>query len=143
MKENNRYIVYLADDDTDDQYLVKSAFSKLDKQPELLFFNNGLELVEHLEQSKSNKESSMQAIVLLDLNMPTLSGKDTLLRIKNSETLKNLPVVIYSTSDSNYDVEEAYKLGANAFITKPEKFGDMVTVIKRLYEFWFETVELV
>lgn len=143
MKENNRYIVYLADDDTDDQYLVKSAFSKLDKQPELLFFNNGLELVQHLEQSKSNKESSMQAIVLLDLNMPTLSGKDTLLRIKNSETLKNLPVVIYSTSDSNYDVEEAYKLGANAFITKPEKFGDMVTVIKRLYEFWFETVELV
>ncbi|VUD48750.1 Response regulator rcp1 [Thalassocella blandensis] len=143
MNENNRYIVYLADDDADDQYLVRSAFNKLEKQPELLFFNNGLELVEHLEANKLNKENNMQAIVLLDLNMPTLNGKDTLQRIKSSQTLKNLPVVIYSTSESNYDVQEAYQLGANAFITKPERFMDMVTVIKRLYEFWFETVELV
>ncbi len=115
-------IIYLADDDSDDQYLLKKAFENFEKKPTIKCFVNGWELLESLEDVVQKNVERLPSIVLLDLNMPSLNGKDTLAKIKGSPLMRHFPVIIYTTSQSMYDVEEAYRLGANAYVVKPGSF---------------------
>lgn len=133
--------VYLADDDEDDQYLVKRAFNQVGRNPDLIFFNDGVDLIDALEDVCMETDK-LPCLVMLDLNMPNLNGKDTLMKIRGSEKLKHLPVIIYTTSHAVYDIEEMYRLGANAYIVKEGKFTDMVTSIEKLSDFWFDVAEL-
>lgn len=110
------YIVLYADDDPDDTFLVNEAFSVYAPLVHLITFRNGLALLQHLEQYAAQKTAP--CLVILDVNMPRLSGFDVLRRIRNHEHHKELPVVMFSTSSLPAEKQLARSLNAG-FVTKP------------------------
>ena len=81
-------------------------------------------------------------LILLDLNMPRKDGREALQEIKGDPEFRRIPVVVFTTSRADTDIGRVYDLGANSFITKPVSFDSLVDVMKTLYRYWFEIVEL-
>ena len=80
--------------------------------------------------------------ILLDLNMPRLTGQEVLERFIQDDSLKKIPVVVLSTSETSEDIELAYANGANAYITKPVDYQEFILVVKTINEFWFRVAKL-
>lgn len=110
--------ILLADDDEDDRLFFKDAFEEIKIKSELLMFNDGVELMEYL----NNLELKLPHILFLDLNMPRKSGLECLIEIKQNDRFKDLSIAIYSTSSSDKDIEETFVRGANVYIKKPNDF---------------------
>jgi CheY-like chemotaxis protein len=87
-------------------------------------------------------QSPRPGLVLLDLNMPRMDGREALARIKAHPALRRIPVVVLTTSRAQADVLRSYDLGANSFITKPRSFGGLVEAMRVLGRYWTEIVEL-
>ena len=134
--------VYLVEDDADDQYMFKMLLKELHIDIQLEIFNNGLAayeaLITDLDQQEQSGINKLPGLILLDLNLPVWDGKKTLKRIKNHDELKVVPVVIYTTSKSEYDRQECYVQGANSFITKAAEFELLQSQIERIFSYWFE-----
>lgn len=145
MRRNSetRPLVYLVEDDSDDQYMFKMIIKELGINIELQLFDNGLAafeaLLECLNRQDSDIKKTLPDLILLDLNLPIWDGKKTLKRIKNEAELKVIPVVIYTTSKSEYDLQDCYMLGANSFISKAAEYELLLTQIERIFNYWFET----
>ena len=131
-------IIFFIDDDPDDQYLVRRAMQQLDFNVELVGFESSERLFSHLNHS----DPILPDFILLDLNMPMISGKDVLKKLKGSTALSTIPCIIFTTSHSDRDVEESYLLGANSFIIKPGTFAQTVKIMQQLCEYWLNTVTL-
>ena len=116
--------VLLADDDKDDREYFMDAFKSLKLNIEVQFVNNGIELMKYLNEPSA----IIPHILFLDLNMPKKSGLECLIAIRKIERLKNLTVVIYSTSSSEKDMEDTFVNGANVYMKKPAH----LTVLKKL-----------
>lgn len=84
----------------------------------------------------------MPGLILLDLNMPKMDGREALKEIRSDKNLKSVPVIVLTTSKAEEDIIKTYDLGVNSFITKPVSFTGMVDVMKALNKYWFEIVEL-
>jgi CheY-like chemotaxis protein len=110
--------ILLADDDEADRLLFIDAFAELAVKNEVSTVKTGIELMEWL----NNGTNSLPHLIFLDLNMPGKSGLDCLQEIRNTERLKNILIAIYSTSNSEKDVEDTFFYGANVYITKPADF---------------------
>src|SRR5215216_7180747 len=108
-------LFFLADDDADDQEIFKEALSEIDKSIRCLTASSGEEALSKL----TGGLKPLPDYIFLDLNMPRMDGLQCLTEIKKIKILKNIPVIIYSTSSAQKDVEETRKLGADYFITKP------------------------
>ncbi|MFL5788917.1 MAG: response regulator [Flavisolibacter sp.] len=121
MKTGNFTIVY-AEDDPDDVLLVKQAFEKYNKNISVIHKTNGDDLMNYLKGIKD--KSSFPCLIILDINMPGVDGREALLRIRNSDVLKNIPVVLFTTSSSAKDKSFAYTWGAE-FITKPLIYSEL------------------
>jgi len=91
-----------------------------------------------LEQRKEDGDN-MPDVVLLDLNMPVLDGKQTLKLLKSSTHFSMIPVVIYTTSNANQELQECYKIGANAYCIKPGSYQEMISMLQHFCDFWFQT----
>lgn len=115
--------VLLADDDQDDRTDFKEAFTTLKMQTVVETVKNGDELMKYLEDTNN----TIPHLLFLDLNMPKKSGLECLREIKQIDNLKNLTIVIYSTSSSEKDVEETFLSGANIYLKKPAH----LTVLKK------------
>jgi CheY-like chemotaxis protein len=113
---NNKNIVVYADDDIDDIYLVKDSFSLYSKNVELVTFPDGLGALSFLRNMVKN--SIIPCLIILDINMPGMDGKETLSNIRNFEELKEVPVILFTTSNNPVEKKFAEKYGAG-FITKP------------------------
>lgn len=87
-------------------------------------------------------DSPRPGLILLDLNMPKKDGREALTLIKSDPNLRQIPVVVLTTSKAEEDIYRSYDLGANSFITKPVTFASLVDVIKTIGKYWFEIVEL-
>lgn len=139
-------LVYLVEDDADDQYMFKMLIKDLALDIDVCMFENGFLLYEALTKSIQMDEEAitdlLPDIILLDLNLPVWNGKKTLRVIKKDERLKQIPIVIYSTSKSEYDINDCYLLGANSFITKAAEFEKIQDQIKQIFTYWFSTVSL-
>jgi CheY-like chemotaxis protein len=147
MNEGTRKIItiLMADDDPDDYLLVERAFKENRLRNDLRFVENGEELMDYLYQRgkyAEPAEAPRPGLILLDLNMPKKDGREALKEIKEDPGLKEIPVVVLTTSKEEEDILRSYKLGANSYITKPVTFGGMVDVLKSLGKYWFEIVEL-
>ena len=114
----------LADDDKDDRDDFMDAFKSLKLSIEMQVVNNGIELMKYL----NDPSAVIPHILFLDLNMPKKSGLECLIELKKIERLKNLTVVIYSTSSSEKDMEDTFLNGANVYMKKPAH----LTVLKKL-----------
>ena len=138
--------ILMADDDEDDCLLAREALveSRL-AISSLNFVQDGEQLLDYLyHRGKYSdlKLSPRPGLILLDLNMPKKDGREALRQIKADENLRQIPIVVLTTSKADEDIYRSYDLGANSFITKPVTFSGLVEVMRTLGRYWFEIVEL-
>ncbi len=137
-------VILMADDDPEDVMLAQDALAESRLANALNVVGDGEELLDYLHQrGKYNAENAPRpGLILLDLNMPRLDGREALARIKSDPSLKRIPVVVLTTSKAEEDVFRSYDLGANSYITKPVTFDSLVNVVRNLAEYWFGIVML-
>lgn len=137
--------ILMADDDEDDYLLAREALAESRLVNNLQFVKDGEELMDYLHQRGKYAQAShapRPGLILLDLNMPKKDGREALREIKADPNLRQIPVVVLTTSKAEEDIYQIYDLGANSFITKPVTFSSLVEVMKTLGKYWFEIVEL-
>ena len=137
--------ILMADDDADDRLLTKEAFEESRLVNDLRFVENGVELLEYLQRRGKYADPSSSprpGLILLDLNMPKMDGREALKLIKSDPKLKHIRVVILTTSKAEEDIFRTYDLSAASYITKPVTFAGMAEVVKALGKYWLEIVEL-
>jgi len=137
--------ILMADDDEDDRLLTQDALAESRVLNELHFVEDGVELLEYLERKGKFVDKSISprpGLILLDLNMPRMDGREALQAIKAHPNLKGIPVVILTTSKQEEDMVKGYNLGAASYITKPVTFDGLVELMKTLGKYWVEFVEL-
>ncbi len=135
----------LADDDPDDRLLAEQALEKSRVANDLRCVEDGEELLDYLRHRgkyADPKESPRPGLILLDLNMPRKDGREALREIKGDPKLRDIPVIVLTTSKAEEDIARSYNLGVNSYITKPVKFSALVDVMKAIGKYWFEIVEL-
>lgn len=135
----------IAEDDEDDQLLIREALDSSGVLNPYVFVNDGVELLEYLKgEDPADPESRLRTptIILLDLNMPRMDGREALQKIKSDPDLKKIPVVILTTSKAQEDIIRSYETGVNSFITKPVTFEGLIKVIRQFQKYWLEIVEL-
>lgn len=145
MKTSKPITILIADDDADDRMMIKEALEESRLTNNLQFVENGEELMDYLlhRGAFSNKETHpMPGLILLDLNMPRKDGREALREIKLDAHLRQIPVIILTTSKAEEDILRSYNLGVNSFITKPVSFSGLVDIMKTLNKYWFQIVEL-
>lgn len=137
-------VILMADDDDDDYLLTQKALKASKVLNTLVRVSDGEELTDYLLGTGmyEGKETLRPGIILLDLNMPRKDGREALKEIKNHENLRDIPVVVFTTSKAEEDVYRSYQLGVNSFITKPVTFNNLLEVMTSLGRYWFEIVEL-
>lgn len=146
MEDKSRSItILMADDDEDDRLMTKEAFEEARLANELRFVEDGEELMDYLNRRgeyTNPADSPRPGLILLDLNMPRKDGREALKEIKADPDLKQIPIVVLTTSKAEEDIYRSYDLGVNSFITKPVSFEGMVFVISTLAQYWFQIVQL-
>jgi CheY-like chemotaxis protein len=138
-------VIVMAEDDADDRLLIKDAMAECHSEADLRFVENGEELLDYLQHRGKYlqlADSPRPGLILLDLNMPKMDGREALRAIKADGDLRRIPVVVLTTSRADTDIESIYGLGANSFISKPVRFESLVSVLRVLGQYWFDTVEL-
>ena len=141
--------ILVAEDDPDDRRVVRDALAEaLERtsiKKDLRFVEDGEELMDYLHHRAKYKECSSAprpCLILLDLNMPRKDGREALKEIKGEPDLRQIPVVVLTTSHAEEDIRQTYDLGVNSYVTKPTRFEGFVEIIRMLEKYWFETVEL-
>ena len=133
MNSSKSLKILIADDDEDDRALAAMAFQEASLQHEVQFFKNGEELMNYLcGLCVPEQEGYFPDLILLDLNMPKKDGRIALKEIKQHEKLRDLNVIIFSTSISEIDREYTMGLGASDYITKPPGFFQLVELFKKI-----------
>lgn len=138
-------IVLMADDDEDDRLLAEKAWSMSRLRNQLRFVHDGEELMDFLKHRgdyKDPESAPTPGLILLDLNMPRKDGREALEEIKGDPELRQIPIVVLTTSKAEEDVLRTYDLGVNSFITKPITFEQLVKTFTALGEYWFQIVRL-
>ena len=121
--------IFLVDDDPDDRMIFRMIFSEYNIKRELIEMQDGIELMEHID---SCFRDQLPALIFLDRHMPKMDGLQVLQLLKANFVHRHIPVVIFSNSRASLDKSEAYKMGANFFITKPANTYDLRKVIEDL-----------
>jgi CheY-like chemotaxis protein len=140
-----RITILMADDDPDDRLLAAEAMRESRVANDLRFVEDGEQLLDYLHRRgpwADPEQSPRPGLVLLDLNMPRMDGREALAAIKADPSLRRIPIVVLTTSRAEADVLRSYDLGANSFITKPVTFGGLVEAMRVLGRYWIEIVEL-
>ena len=125
--------------------MVQDAFAECGASDTVRFVADGEELVDYLlRRGKYEKASASPRpdLILLDLNMPRKDGREALREIRSHQELRRVPVIVFTTSRADTDIDKVYELGANSFVTKPAGFDQLVTTVTKLTGYWFGTVEL-
>jgi len=138
--------ILICDDDEDDRLLTQQALEDAHIANDLRFVEDGEDLLDYLHQRGTYAGETGAAprpgLILLDLNMPNMDGREALKIIKADPTLCDIPVVVLTTSGLDDDVIKSYQLGVNSFITKPVTFSGLVEAMNVLGRYWLEIVEL-
>ncbi|GAB4023077.1 response regulator [Spirosoma koreense] len=129
--------VLIVDDDEDDQFLIKTAFQRDSALYNLRFATDGTDVLESIETPLF-----LPDLILLDLNMPVIDGFEVLKHLKNSPHYQHIPVVILTTSSDEQDINRAYRLGANTFLTKPIDHKALVDLAEQVRLYWFNLAKI-
>jgi CheY-like chemotaxis protein len=139
-----KIVILMADDDDEDRMFVREAFAG--KPVEVKSVVNGLELLDYLLcRGKYKNEGSRYPrpdLILLDLNMPKMGGKEALAEIQSDSCLRSIPVIIITTSREECEVHRCYELGANTYIVKPLSFAKLVEIMHSLHLYWSDVARL-
>ena len=122
------YPILVVDDDIEDHVIMQEYFEDVNHRDSVKFVVNGLEAIHYLE---SQKKGVLPRLIILDINMPIMNGTQTLLHIKRDPELKNIPVVIYSTSENETEKRKTLSLGALDYIVKPHTLEEGAKMISK------------
>ena len=142
---NTPIVILVAEDDAEDQMLVKEAMEESRLSNHIHFVSDGEELLAYLRHEApyaDTRKYPRPGLILLDLNMPRKDGREAMKEIKTDPKLRVIPIVVLTTSKAEEDILRTYDLGVNSFITKPVSFSSLVNVMRTLGKYWFEIVEL-
>jgi CheY-like chemotaxis protein len=134
--------VLLVEDDPGDVLITREAFADNKVQNRLHVVNNGVDALAFLRGEGEYADTPTPDLILLDLNLPRMDGREVLAAIKEDEKLRSIPVVVLTTSDSEEDVLKSYSLHANAYVTKPVDFDRFIAVVRQIDEFFVSVVRL-
>src|SRR4051794_40372353 len=137
--------ILIADDDADDRMMAKEALEECRLANAVYFVENGVELLAYLRRQGRFAEPNAAprpGLILLDLNMPKMDGREALREIKADALLRRTPIVVMTTSKAEEDIYRTYDLGVSSYVTKPVSFDGLVEVMKAIGRYWFDIVEL-
>lgn len=138
-----QFVMLLAEDDPDDQLLAREALEATGLPHRLITLDDGQELIDYLAPAAAAvQEGELPDLIVIDLNLPRLNGRQVLEILKQSERLRHIPVVVLTTSKDEEDVLRCYDLGAAGFFTKPVSFEGLVHVLESIDQYWFKMVKL-
>lgn len=145
MCARRRAVILVAEDDEDDRGLIGVALARVPSEPEVHWATDGRELLDYLHRRGAwvdPRTSPTPDLVLLDLNMPRVSGRDALVQLKQDPGLRLLPIVVFTTSDDARDVRACYEAGANAFVTKPCSMAELCRAVSAIALFWLDIAQV-
>ncbi|WP_412468889.1 response regulator [Pedobacter sp. KLB.chiD] len=127
--------IFYVEDDIDYAFFMQSAVKEVKDNLNLAIVEDGVEALKKLQHFAENK--TKPKLILLDLNLPGLSGLDLLKFIRDIPYLKTIPVILFSTSDNPEDVKASIEFGANAYLTKPDGYENLLKCVHSVHDFWF------
>jgi chemotaxis family two-component system response regulator Rcp1 len=134
--------VLLVEDSPGDVRLTREAFSDVNSSIHLHVVADGLEAMAFLRREGVYAQAPRPSIILLDLNLPKMDGREVLAHIKEDAALKTIPIVILTTSDSEVDIAKSYELQANCYLSKPVQLDAFEALVKSINDFWLTRVKL-
>lgn len=143
MTELLKKTILFVDDDEDDFLLLRDTFKERHQDVELQWAKDGEEAIDYLQQRGRFRGMARPFLILLDLNMPKLSGQEVLKAIRGNEDLRHIPVVVLTNSMSKSEAIEAYRSGVTSFIRKPSGYKELLEFVDVFSKYWFEYSTLV
>jgi len=141
--EMEQIFILIAEDDADDRFLLRAAFEENGFTDRLEFVENGVEALEYLRDNcLHGPANTLPRFILLDLNMPKKDGREVLKELKQDADLKNIPVVVFSTTNNEQEMRRCYELGANSYITKPNSFELLIKTVAALRSYWLQATNV-
>src|ERR1700690_2700440 len=134
--------VLLVEDSPGDVRLTQEAFRDANKSVRLHVAADGVEAMAFLKREGAHAYAPRPDIILLDLNLPKMDGREVLAHIKEDKNLKTIPTVILTTSEAETDIVKSYQLQANCYLTKPVQFDEFASLVKIINDFWLTRVKL-
>ena len=131
----------LVEDTPSDVRLIREALKDTPVPVEITVAYDGVEAMEILRASDVTGQNRPD-LMLLDLNLPRMNGREVLAEVKSSPTLKQIPILVMTSSHADEDIAQAYALNANCYITKPGDLGEYISVVRAIEDFWFLTATL-
>lgn len=138
-----KFLILIAEDDSDDRFLLQTAFKEKGYDDNLEFVENGVELIEYLTNIHNNSsDQGYPYFILLDLNMPKKDGREALKEIKQHPVFKKIPVVVFTTTKNEAEIKRCYELGANTYVVKPVSFEGLTKVLQDIRNYWFNSAAI-
>ncbi|NCT92069.1 response regulator [Cellulomonas sp. APG4] len=142
MNEQKQIDVLLVEDDPGDVLMTREAFEENKVANRLAVVNDGASAMQYLRKEGPYADAPTPDMVLLDLNLPRMDGREVLAAMKSDEALGRIPVVVLTTSEAEEDVLRSYALHANAYVTKPVDFQRFIDVVRQIDDFFVSVVRL-
>jgi CheY-like chemotaxis protein len=142
MTESVPIEVLLVEDDPGDVLMTQEAFAEHKVRNRLAVVSDGEEAIAYLRREGRFSDAVRPDLVLLDLNLPRRDGRQVLEEIKSDEQLRQIPVVVLTTSQADEDILRSYELHANAYVTKPVDFDQFISVVRQIDQFFVSVVKL-
>lgn len=140
--KRQQYDILIVEDDPQDVDLIEQALKAAELMINIHSVADGRRALAYLRRQGSYAQTPRPDTVLLDLNLPGLSGREILQQIKADPAMKDIPVLVLTTSDAESDILASYRAGANCYLTKPPSFSGYVDLVKKIEQFWFDVVKL-
>ena len=140
--EEKPRIIFLVEDNKADVRLIQEAFKNSSLPHEMLTVRDGMEAMAFLRREGEYNTAPRPDLILLDLNLPKKDGREVLAEIKSDSKLKRIPVIVLTTSQNEDDIYHSYDLHVNCYITKSRNISQLFKIVKRIEDFWLETVTL-
>ena len=134
--------ILLVEDNPGDVRLTREALKEAKFRNKVQVVGDGVEALAYLRQQGQYSGAMRPHLIMLDLNLPRMDGREVLAAIKKDADLRRIPVVVLSSSEAETDIARAYELHANAYVTKPVDIDHFLQVVKAIEEFWVEIVKL-
>lgn len=142
MSPSSEPSILLVEDNPDDVELLRIAMLDAGMTSPLDVVRDGVEALQFLHAEPPFEGRQRPSLVLLDLNLPTLDGREVLRSVKADPDLCSIPVVVMTTSVDDNDIDASYHAHANSFVSKPANFDELVTTLRAINDFWFSVVRL-
>jgi chemotaxis family two-component system response regulator Rcp1 len=134
--------VLLVEDNLGDVRLTQEAFRDADRTVNLHVTSDGVEAMQFLRREGPHAQAPRPDLILLDLNLPKMDGREVLAHIKEDEDLKTIPTVILTTSEAESDIVTSYQLQANCYLSKPVQLAAFEALVASINDFWLNKVRL-